>query len=81
MPKLKILAGEDLIKIFISLGFAVAGQRGSHVKLKRHIVKDSPQTLTIPLHNELDKGTLKAVYRQALRYIPQDELRTYFYSD
>jgi len=27
----------------------------------------------------LDKGTLKAIFRQALRYIPEEELRPYFY--
>ena len=81
MPKLKILSGKDIVEIFISLGFAIAGQKGSHVKLKRYVAKDSMQTLTIPLHVELDKGTLKAIYRQALRYIPQNELMGYFYSE
>jgi len=39
------------------------------------------QTLTIPNHPELDKGTLKAIYRQALRYIPENELKIHFYSE
>ncbi len=37
--------------------------------------------LTIPLHRQLDVGTLHALYRQALRYIPESELRRYFLSD
>lgn len=33
MPKLKRLSGQDVIKILAAFGFAVAGQKGSHVKL------------------------------------------------
>jgi len=39
------------------------------------------QTLTVPRHRELDKGTLRAVFRQALRYIPEEQMRPYFYAD
>ncbi len=31
--------------------------------------------LTIPRHKELDTGTLRAIYRQASRCVPSDELR------
>ena len=31
MPKLKVLSGRDLVKIFEQFGFEVAAQRGSHV--------------------------------------------------
>lgn len=81
MPKLKTLSGQEVVDIFAALGFIVVNQRGSHVKLKRIVLPDTAQTLTVPLHEELDKGTLKAIYRQASRYIPQDELRRYFYSE
>lgn len=81
MPKLKTLSGQEVVDIFSALGFIVANQRGSHIKLKRVVSPDTAQTLTVPLHGELDKGTLKAIYRQALRYIPQDELRKDFYSE
>lgn len=79
MPKLKALSGRDLVKIFSRFGFTVASQKGSHVKLKRILPDGTKQILTIPLHEELDKGTLKAIYRQALRYIPEEELKAYFY--
>lgn len=36
--------------------------------------------LTLPLHDELAAGTLHAIYRQALRYVPADELRPYFFT-
>ena len=81
MPKLKRLSGEDVIKIFASFGFGVLAQRGSHVKLRRLLPDGTRQTLTIPAHKELDTGTLRAIYRQALRYIPDVELQPHFYND
>jgi len=30
---------------------------------------------------EIDRGTLQAIYRQALRFIPDSELRPKFYTD
>lgn len=79
MPKLKLFSGEELIKVFEKFGFSIAGQKGSHVKLKR-VMGDLNQTLTIPNHPELDKGTIKAIYNQALRYILEQELREHFYT-
>jgi len=80
MPKLKRLSGGDVIHIFSLLGFAIVSQRGSHLKLRRLLADGSRQTLTIPLHSELDPGTLKAIYRQALRYVPEHELKPNFYT-
>lgn len=81
MPKLKILSGQEIIKIFLSFGFNMAAQKGSHIKLARVFTGDSRQTLTIPNHPELDKGTIKAIYRQALKYISESELKPRFYSE
>jgi len=39
------------------------------------------QTLTIVHHSEMDRGTLHAIYRQALRFIPESDLRQNFYSE
>jgi len=78
MPKLKVISGKELVKIFGDFGFAVAGQKGSHIKLKR-MINNSQQTLTIPNHSELDKGTIKAIFNQATRYVPEGDLRKYFY--
>jgi len=39
------------------------------------------QTLTVPAHEELDTGTLRAILRQASRYVPGQELRPLFYTD
>jgi hypothetical protein len=56
-------------------------QRGSNVKLQRAMLDGRVQTLTIPDHHEIDRGTLQAIYRQALRFIPDSELRPKFYTD
>ena len=47
----------------------------------RKVVNGDKQTLTIPNHTELDKGMLIAIYRQALRYVPEAELRPHFYTE
>jgi predicted RNA binding protein YcfA (HicA-like mRNA interferase family) len=81
MPKLKSLSGEDVIRILSEFGFEITSQRGSHAKLKRVLSNGTKQTLTIPRHKELDKGTLRAVFRQALTYIPEEQLRPHFYNE
>ena len=79
MPKLRRLAGRDLLTIFQGFGFRQVSQRGSHVKLVRETA-EARQVLTVPLHAELDPGTLRAIFRQACRFISEPELRPHFYS-
>jgi len=44
------------------VGFSVRRQRGSHIVLRR----DDPfAQLVVPNHKELDRGTLRAIIRQA----------------
>ena len=81
MPKLKRLSGDEVIAVFRQFGFAIHAQRGSHVKLRRIGSDGTAQTLTIPKHRELDTGTLRAIIRQASRFIPEDQLRPDFYTD
>ena len=79
-PKLRTLSGEEVVKILQKFGFQVERQRGSHVKMSRLSPSGEKQVLTIPRHKELDKGTLRAIFRQACRYIPEDQLASYFYT-
>lgn len=81
MPKLKTLSGQAVIKIFQAFNFSIANQKGSHVKLVRILSGGERQTLTVPNHQELDKGTLKAIYRQAIRYVSESDLRPHFYTE
>jgi len=80
-PKLKRLSGPEVLAVLVAFGFETHSQRGSHVKLRRIIASGEKQTLTVPVHAELDSGTLRAIIRQASRYVPESELRPYFYSD
>jgi predicted RNA binding protein YcfA (HicA-like mRNA interferase family) len=81
VSRLRRLSGADLIAILAGFGFQIHSQRGSHVKLKRVTAAGSVQTLTVPKHRELDVGTLQAIFRQASRFVPEDELRGEFYKD
>jgi predicted RNA binding protein YcfA (HicA-like mRNA interferase family) len=80
VPRLKRLKGPEVVALLRRFGFEAVSSRGSHVKLRR-IWQGENQTLTLPNHSELDLGTLKAVFRQACRYLPPDELKKYFYSE
>ena len=79
MPKLRRLAGRDVLTILHGFGFQQISQRGSHVKLVRE-VEGARQVLTVPLHTELDPGTLRAIFRQASRFIAEQDLRPHFYT-
>ena len=81
MPGLKRLSGDDVIAILGRFDFQVRSQRGSHVKLRRVTALGQAQILTIPRHRELAAGTLRAIFRQATRFVPEQHLRPYFYSD
>jgi hypothetical protein len=39
------------------------------------------QTLTIPMHREIDRGTLQAIYRQTLRYLTHVEIAPFFFAE
>lgn len=80
MPNLKVLSGDEVIAILGGFGFSIYSQRGSHVKLRRISAGGTSQTLTIPRHRELDSGTIRAIFRQTARFIPEDQLREHFYS-
>jgi len=80
MPKLRVLSGREVLKILRKFGFQEFSQRGSHIKLRRVLEGGRSQTLTVPHHEEIDRGTLHAIYRQACRFIPESELRGEFFT-
>lgn len=63
MPKLPIISGKELVKLFSKLGYKIDHQTGSHIILRN---KNPPfRRLTIPNHPEIAKGTLLAILREA----------------
>jgi predicted RNA binding protein YcfA (HicA-like mRNA interferase family) len=81
MPRLRSLSGRDLLRILTGFGFTVVAVRGSHAKLRRELPDGRRETSTVPLHDMLATGTVRAVYRQAARFIAESDLRAHFYSE
>lgn len=78
MPnKLRTLSGSDLVSFFEKHGFNTKSQTGSHIKMHN----SSGKIILIPNHKEIRKGTLKAIFSQALSIISEKELREYFYTE
>ena len=62
MTKLPTVSGGQCVAALVKAGFRVRRQSGSHVILRR----DSPfAQLVVPDHKVLDRGTLRAILRQA----------------
>ncbi len=62
MSKLPAISGRECVKVLVKKGFRFRRQVGSHIVLRR----DDPfAQLVVPDHKELDRGTLRAIIRQA----------------
>ena len=62
MSKLPIISGRALVHALRGVGFELDRQKGSHLILYR---AEPVTTLSVPDHRELDRGTLRALLRQA----------------
>ncbi len=62
MTPLPVISGAECIRCLEKAGFVVVRQKGSHVRLRR---SDPYAQLVVPNHKELDRGTLRAIIRQA----------------
>jgi predicted RNA binding protein YcfA (HicA-like mRNA interferase family) len=61
MSKLPVVSGKECIRVLGKAGFYFKRQEGSHITLRR----DNPFTqVVVPVHKELDRGTLRAIIRQ-----------------
>ena len=62
MNRLPRISGRDCVKALGKVGFYLKRQQGSHLILRR----DNPfAQVVVPNHKELDRGTLRAIIRQA----------------
>ena len=61
MTRLPVLSGREVVKALSRIGYYVRDQKGSHVHL-RHPTRPP---LTIPVHREVARGTLRAIIRDA----------------
>ena len=81
MPRLRRLTAREVLRVLAGFGFEVETIRGSHAKLVRVLPSGDRQVLTVPLHRQLAAGTLRAIYRQASRFIAESDLQGIFFSD
>jgi predicted RNA binding protein YcfA (HicA-like mRNA interferase family) len=80
-PRLRRLSAREVLAALSSFGFQVVATKGSHAKLRRLTGDEQRQTLTVPLHRDLDLGTIQAICRQAARFVPEADLRRWFYDE
>ena len=64
MPRLPVLSGHKVIKALSKAGWEHKRTRGSHAVLAK-IIDGNKVALVVPLHKEIDKGTLIEIIRQA----------------
>ncbi len=63
MSRLPLISGKEVIKVLVKdFGYEIARMKGSHVTL---VKSGNPLILTVPLHEQLDRGTLKSILRKA----------------
>jgi predicted RNA binding protein YcfA (HicA-like mRNA interferase family) len=81
MPRrVRRLSGRDVLRALGAFDFEIVATRGSHAKLRRVLRDGTRQTLTVPLHRSLAEGTLHAIFRQACRFVPEKDLRRWFFT-
>ena len=64
MTKIPVLGYERIIKGLQRDGWVIVRQKGSHIRLQKHI-KDEVLKLTIPAHRPIKRTTLAHVLKQA----------------
>lgn len=64
MPKLPHLSGKEVAKALSKIGFEPVRQKGSHLILVKKF-SEGERALVVPMHREVDIGTLIEIIRQA----------------
>jgi predicted RNA binding protein YcfA (HicA-like mRNA interferase family) len=59
--KLPAVSGKELIRFLKSLGYEIARQRGSHIRLVK-ITTAGQHKITIPDHDPVAKGNLSDIF-------------------
>ena len=63
MSKLHVISGRECVRALGKAGFYFKRQEGCHIVMRR----DEPfAQVVVPDHKELDRGTLRAIIRQAV---------------
>jgi len=62
MTRLPSISGRECVAALERVGFRIRRQEGSHIILRR---SETFTQVVVPDHRELDRGTLRAIIRQA----------------
>lgn len=63
-PRRPVLSAREVLGALGRAGFALVGQKGSHVRLKGSR-GGRTRVVVVPRHQELARGTLQSILRQA----------------
>ena len=69
---LPVVSGRRLIKFLQSLGYKIIRQRGSHIRLEKHLPSGA-HAVTVPNHREIAKGTLNDILGALARNIGRNK--------
>jgi predicted RNA binding protein YcfA (HicA-like mRNA interferase family) len=61
VPPLPIVSGSACVAALAKIGYRSVRQKGSHVRLEC----TGRPPVTVPLHSEIDRGTLRSIIRTA----------------
>ena len=64
MKHLPVISGGDAVRALARAGFIFVRQKGSYVRMKKQL-PDTTLNVTIPLHDELDRTTLRSIIKAA----------------
>ena len=81
--RLQRLSSREVLRVLTGFGFEVVSMRGSHAKLVR-VGRDGEErerrdVLVVPMQRAPRIGTVRAIYRQASRFISEEELKLHFF--
>ena len=76
--KFRVVSGEEISRFLTINGFTSISARGSHAKFQRKSRDGMHETLHLPLHKEISKGTARAILKQAEQYISSEILLEFF---
>jgi predicted RNA binding protein YcfA (HicA-like mRNA interferase family) len=62
MAKLPVISGQTAVKAFYKSGFTISRRTGRHVIMEK---AGLDVTLSVPLHDELKRGTLRNLIRDS----------------
>ena len=70
--KYPVCSGKDIVHALETIGYQKKSQKGSYVKMIKLYEKEK-HIIVIPLHKELDKGTLSSIVRRVSKYYSKEK--------